>query len=64
MEFAESYARGYLAMSKTAAEVYQFCWPPRVYIGWIFEDLKTAKKTAKTFKAFFRVREDWRRIDG
>jgi len=25
---------------------------------------KTAKETAKTFKAFFRVREDWRRING
>ena len=32
-EFAESYARGALAMSKTVAKVYQFYWPPRVYIG-------------------------------
>ena len=41
-------------------------WTPvfRSFIwGWIFEDLKTAKETAKTFKAFFRVKEDWRRID-
>ena len=33
MELAESYARGALAMSKTIAKVYQFCWPSRVYIG-------------------------------
>jgi len=45
------------------AKAYQFCWPTKVYIGWVFEDLKTAKETAKTFKAFFRVKEDWRRID-
>ena len=63
-EFAESYARGALAMSKTVAKVYQFCWPPRVYIGWIFEDPRTAKEVARCFKAFFRVRNEWRRIDG
>jgi len=50
-------------VSKTIAKIYQFCWPTRVYIGWVFEDLKTAKETAKTFKAFFRVKEDWRRIN-
>ncbi len=64
MEFAGSYARGALAMSKTVAKVYQFCWPPIVYIGWIFEDPRTAKEVARCFKAFFRVRNEWRRIDG
>ena len=46
-------------MSKTIAKIYQFCWPTRVYIGGVFEDLKTSKM----FKAFFRVKEDWRRIN-
>ena len=31
-EFAESYTRGALAMSKTIAKLYQFYWPSRVYI--------------------------------
>ena len=64
MELAESYARGALAMSKTIAKVYQFYWPSRVYIGWIFEDPRTAKEVARCFKAFFRVKNEWRRIDG
>ena len=63
MEFAMSYARSALAMSKTVAKVYQFCWPTKIYIGWISEDLKTAKETAKTFKTFFKVKNEWRRID-
>ena len=63
-EFAGSYARGVLAMSKTVAKIYQFYWPPRVYIGWIFEDLKTAKEVSKIFRVFFRVKNEWRRIDG
>jgi len=62
-EFAESYARGVLAMSKTIAKLYQFYWPPRVYIGWIFEDLKTTKEVSKIFRVFFKVKNEWRRID-
>jgi len=62
-EFAESYARGYLAVSKTVAKIYQFCWPPRVYIGWVFEDLKTAKEVSKVFRVFFKVKNEWRRIN-
>jgi len=53
MEFAESYARDALAMSKTIAKIYQFYWPPRVYIGWIFKDLKTVREVARYFKVFF-----------
>ena len=53
MEFAESYARDALAMSKTIAKIYQFYWSPRVYIGWIFEDPKTAREVARYFKVFF-----------
>ena len=58
MEFAEDeatkcYARDALAMSKTIAKIYQFYWPPRVYIGWIFEDPKTAREVARYFKVFF-----------
>jgi len=64
MEFAESYARGALAMSKTVAKVYQFYWPPRVYIGWVFEDPKTAREVSKIFRVFFKVKNEWRRIDG
>jgi len=63
-EFAKSYARGALAVSKTVAKIYRFYWPPRVYIGWIFEDPKTAKEVARYFKAFFRVRKEWRRVNG
>ena len=63
MEFAESYARDALAMSKTIAKIYQFYWPPRVYIGWIFEDPKTAREVARYFKAFFKVRKEWRRMN-
>jgi len=63
MEFAESYARGYLAMSKTVAKVYRFCWPVRVYIGWIFEDPKTAKEVSRIFRVFFRVKNEWRMND-
>jgi len=57
-EFAESYARGYLAMSKTIVKIYRFCWPVRVYIGWIFEDPKTAKEVSKVFRVFFRVKNE------
>jgi len=64
MEFAGSYAREFLAMSKTVAKVYRFCWPVRVYIGWIFEDPKTAKEVSKIFRVFFRVKKEWRKIDG
>jgi len=60
MEFAQSYAREFLAMSKTIAKVYRFCWPVRVYIGWVFEDLKTAKEVSKVFRVFFRVKNEWR----
>jgi len=60
MEFAESYARGYLAMSKTIVKIYRFCWPVRVYIGWVFEDSKTAKEVSKVFRVFFRVKSEWR----
>jgi len=63
-EFAKSYARGALAMSKTVAKVYQFCWPTKVYIGWIFEDPRTAKEVARCFRVFFKVKNEWRRIDG
>jgi len=55
-EFAESYARGALAMSKTIAKIYQFYWPPRVYIGWIFEEPKTAKEASRIFRVFFKVK--------
>jgi len=64
MEFAGSYAREFLAMSKTVAKVYRFCWPIRVYIGWIFEDLKTAKEVSKVFRVFFKVKSEWRRMNG
>jgi len=60
MEFAESYAREFLAMSKTVAKVYRFCWPIRVYVGWIFEDPKTAKEVSRIFRVFFRVKNEWR----
>jgi len=30
----------------------------------IFEDPRTAKEVARCFKAFFRVKNEWRRIDG
>jgi len=63
MEFAQSYAREFLAMSKTIAKVYRFCWPIRIYIGWIFEDLKTAKEISKVFRVFFRVKNEWRMND-
>jgi len=63
MEFAESYARGYLAVSKTVAKIYQFYWPIRVYIGWIFEDLKTAKEVSRIFRVFFKVKNEWRMND-
>jgi len=62
-EFAESYARGYLAVSKTIVKVYQSYWPPRAYIGWIFEDPKTVKEVSKIFRVFFKVKNEWRRID-
>jgi len=62
-EFAESYAREFLAMSKTIAKVYRFCWPVRVYIGWIFEDLKTAKEVSRIFRVFFKVKNEWRRMN-
>jgi len=64
MEFAKSYARGALATSRTVAKIYQFHWPLRVYVGWIFEDSKTAREAARYFKAFFRVRKEWRRVNG
>jgi len=60
MEFAQSYTREFLAMSKTVAKVYRFCWPIRVYIGWIFEDPKTAKEISKVFRVFFKVKNEWR----
>jgi len=63
-EFAGSYAREFLAMSKTVAKVYRFCWPIRVYIGWIFEDPKTAKEVSRIFRVFFRVKNEWRRMNG
>jgi len=63
MEFAESYARGYLAMSKTIAKIYQSYWPPRVYIGWIFEDPKTVKEASRIFRVFFKVKNEWRRMN-
>jgi len=59
-----SYARSALAMSKTDAKAYQFCWPPRAYIGWIFEDPETVREVARCFKTFLRVKSEWRRIDG
>jgi len=64
MEFAQSYAREFLAMSKTIAKIYRFCWPIRIYIGWIFEDPKTAKEVSKIFRVFFRVKKEWRRMNG
>jgi len=30
----------------------------------IFEDPRTAKEVARCFKVFFRVKEDWRRMNG
>ena len=68
MEFAEDeatkcYARGFLAMSKTLAKVYQFCSPPKVYIGWIFEDFKIAEEVSESFKILFKVRREWRRMN-
>jgi len=63
MEFAESYARGYLAMSKTIVKIYRFCWPPRVCIGGVFEDPKTAKEVSRIFRVFFRVKNEWRRMN-
>ena len=50
-------------MSKTIAKIYRFCWPVRVRIGWVFEDSKTAKEVSKVFRVFFRVKNEWRRID-
>ena len=64
MEFAESYARGYLAVSKTVAKIYQFYWPPKVYIGWVFEDSKTVKEVSRIFRVFFKVKNEWRRMNG
>jgi|GEM_PF-671957 len=62
-EFAESYARGALAISKTVAKVYQLCQPIKVYVGWVFEDLRTADVVAGYFKAFFRVKKEWKKIN-
>ena len=50
-------------MSKTIAKIYQFYWPPKVYIGWIFEDSKTAKEVSRIFRVFFKVKNEWRRIN-
>ena len=52
IEFTESYAREFLAISKTIAKVYRYCWPVRVYIGWIFEDPKTANEVSKIFRVY------------
>jgi len=64
IEFTESYAREFLAISKTIAKVYRYCWPVRVYIGWIFGDPKTVKEASRIFRVFFKVKNEWRRIDG
>jgi hypothetical protein len=64
-ESIEYYAKGCLAMSKTLAKVYSFRWPAKVFVGWIFEDPKTAEEIANIFSnAFTKAEKKWRSING
>ncbi|MCL7404357.1 MAG: hypothetical protein LZ172_08470 [Thaumarchaeota archaeon] len=64
-ESIEYYANGWLAISKTLAKVYSFRWPAKVFVGWIFEDPKTAEEIANIFRnVFTKVEKKWRSING
>jgi hypothetical protein len=64
-KLVENYAKGYLAMSKAIAKVYSFRWPAKVFVGWIFEDPRTAEEFAKVSgNVFTKVEKKWRNING
>jgi hypothetical protein len=64
-KLVENYAKGYLAMSKVIAKVYSFRWPAKVFVGWIFEDPRTAEEFAKVAgNVFTKVEKKWRNING
>lgn len=43
--------QGMLDGSKTVAKIWIFCWPPEVYVEWVFDDTLAAERTVKGYRS-------------